>query len=137
MIKNKKITALICLFVLILTVLLTGCIDTVKTIGWIQGQGNKATLQGAAPTDYKNYPLVKVEFLFDDEHHDESNLDEYSKLEPTLTKERGNINYFEKTIFGLDPHQRYYFRAKATYAVLDGNLPSTIVGEEISFSLTD
>ena len=133
--KNKKTIGLICLFLLIATVSLTGCIETVTTVGWKHGDGTSIILQGAAPTEYQSYPLVDVEFLFDDKSHSESDLDQYTILEPTASMKKGGIEYFEKTIPGLELQKVYYFRAKATYQVIDGNYPSVVVGEEISFSL--
>jgi len=135
--KNKKTMAIIFLSILVSVVFLSGCIDTVVTIGWTQGNCSSATLKGAAPAEYYNYHLVKVEFYFDNEHHSELELTEYSTLDADIKLENNKAVYFERQIYGLDPLERYYFRAVATYAVMDGNLPSVIYGEEINFSLTD
>ncbi len=143
--KNRVVASIVCLSILVLTVLLTGCVET---RGWnFDDKSNSppgtetVVLKGIATTKHNNWPLLSVSFLFDDEPHSETDLDYDEELEPSLERKIGQITYFEaKKTLPSDGEYRfkpYYFRAKAVYRVQDGTQPSAYYGEEISFSLTD
>lgn len=137
--SKKKIAIAMCIVLLGVTAILSGCITSVKTVGWnnseIHPTGVK--LKGAAPKEYNGFPLVEVKFVFDDESHE--NWKDYEitiKGDDIINKKtvRG-ILYFEALKLGLNLTKVYHFRAVAKYAGMNGEEDPVIQGEEISFSL--
>ncbi len=135
--RKVKTAILLTLLLLGTTLILSGCIDTVETVGWEHGSfKNGAVLKGVAPEKYEGYPLIKLYFVYDNEPHEKISEYEYQiKHEDINKKSIAKTIYFEGEINGLIPYEPYYFRAVAQYAVLDGSKEMTISGDEISFSL--
>ncbi len=138
--SKKKIAIVMCILLLGITATLSGCIDTVKTVGWKHGSDDHlAVLKGLASEKYEGFSLARVEFVYDNESG--KKLEDYDKkvnyenmtIDKTIGKDK---RYFEAEI-GVNPFEPCYFRAVAVYARTDGNNEdSVILGEQISFSLS-
>ena len=138
--RNGKIAIGLCILLLVISAVLSGCINSVTTVGWKNSSEDYcAILKGAAPKEYNNgYPLVKVKFVYDDESHEK-----WQDYRFTIENEKiinrksiNNVLYFEGVTSKLYLYGTYYFRAVALYAVTDGTQEDIwFAGEEISFSL--
>ena len=139
MVKNKKIVILATAFLLVTVLLLSGCTEPIRTVGWRHGSDGTAILKGAAAENYQGYQLIEVYFVYDAESHNETTEYEYKIEYKDLTKDekKGQVRYFEGETIKLNPFVPYYYRAVAKYKTMDGNqeIIKFKVSEEESFSL--
>lgn len=137
--KRKKIAIVMCILLLGIMTVLSGCITSVKTMDWENSEihHNGVKLKGAAPEEINGFPLVKVIFVFGNKSHE--NITDYKlwlEGDDIINKRKiRDTLYFEAEIPGLDETEIYYFRAAALYAMIDGSNDNWQKGEEISFSL--
>jgi hypothetical protein len=136
---NKKIAIGMCILLLGMTAVLSGCISSVTTIDWSNSErfDNGVILKGAAPQKHEGFALVKVMFVFDEKSH--QNWEDYKirieENEMINKKEISGTVYFEAEIPELEITKVYYFRAVALYAHMEQSPNDWVMGEEISFSL--